>query len=87
MAARISLSIEAILIAAGNNELRERRQRAAAVFHHDIFRLEDTVGALLAIDGQSGESWFLPSALSPFSRRLQAEGLPDSDAAGRGLNC
>jgi hypothetical protein len=46
--------------------------------------LENTVGALLAIDGKSGESWlFLPDH-PPFQKRgLQPEALPGADAAKR----
>ena len=46
--------------------------------------LENTIGALLAIDGKSGESWlFLPDH-PPYQRRgLQPEALPGADAANR----
>src|SRR3984957_2105890 len=46
--------------------------------------LENTVGALLAIDGKSGESWlFLPDHPPYQKRGLQPEGLPGVDAAKR----
>jgi Xaa-Pro aminopeptidase len=46
--------------------------------------LENTVGALLAIDGKSGESWlFLPDHPPYQKRGLQPEVLPGVDAAKR----
>jgi len=46
--------------------------------------LENTVGALLAIDGKSGESWlFLPDRPPYQKRGLQPEVLPGADAAKR----
>ena len=46
--------------------------------------LENTVGALLAIDGKSGEAWlFLPDHPPYQKRGLQSEALPGTDAAKR----
>ncbi len=46
--------------------------------------LENTIGALLAIDGKSGESWlFLPDHPPYQKRGLQPEALPGADAAKR----
>ncbi len=61
----------------------------AAGFHQDpIFYyftgIENTIGAVLAIDGKSGESWLFLPANPPYVRLgLQPEALPEPDAAKR----
>ena len=46
--------------------------------------LENTVGALLAIDGKSGETWLFLTSHSPFQKSgLQPEVLPGPEAAKR----
>jgi len=74
--------------------VRERCQRAAADgFRQDPFcyyfaGLANTVGAVLAIDGKSGESWlFLPSN-PPFARLgLQPEAIISSKRSCRTQFC
>lgn len=58
-------------------------------FHQDPYfyyftGLENTIGAILVIDGKTGESWlFLPSN-QPYSKRgLQPDVLPGAEAAKR----
>jgi hypothetical protein len=42
--------------------------------------LENTVGAILAIDGRSRESWLFLPARAPYGKILSPEGSPDSAA-------
>lgn len=89
--------------------MKDRRLRAAKVFHDGILLLhassrmdvsadgfhqdayfyyltglENTVGALFAIDGKSGESWLFLPTHPPFQRRgLQPEAVPGADSAKR----
>jgi Aminopeptidase P, N-terminal domain len=103
------ISCAANVFAADNNEMHDRRQRAAAAFSDGIliiharssldfaadgFRqdpvfyyftgLENTVGAVLAIDGKSGESWlFLPTDPPFLKLGRQPEVVPGVGAANR----
>jgi Xaa-Pro aminopeptidase len=108
----VLLVICATQTAFGDSEqqMKQRRQRAAAAFHDGIllvhanapagltddgFRqdpifyyftgLEDTINAVLAIDGESGESWlFLPPSLPvPFSYFSKLNFSEEADAAKR----
>jgi Xaa-Pro aminopeptidase len=105
----LSLAAAGDVFGADKEELRERRQRAAANFHDGIllihaksaidetaagFRedpafyyftgLENTSGALLAIDGRSGESWLFVNPQPPFFK-IQPSEVSASPAVAKQL--
>jgi Xaa-Pro aminopeptidase len=56
--------------------------RQDAVFYY-LTGLENTVGAILAIDGRSRESWLFLPTRPPYSQSFPPEGVPGSDAVKR----
>ncbi len=80
----VAMIRDGILLIHGTSELSMTADgfRQAPFFYY-LTGLADTPGALLALDGRSGESWLFLPAKVPLTEGSQADVSPDSETSAR----